>query len=191
MHKIKYKEAKAFYDSYKWKKATYANFILRIKKNIPFERAVLPWLLNDNRDWLKEKWKKYREESPYYDFYNSYNWVKVSYRNFLTKIRSWFTPEVAIIKNSRRNIPKRERNRLCNVKRSLCRNNKLNKSYYFIEITYDKDTAKIFRNIYIDMIYLCDLKLLDVEDQKDANIILKDKEFLEKQLKVFNKWNPL
>ena len=191
MHKIKYKEAKAFYDSYEWKKSTYANFILRIKKNIPFERAVLPWLLNDNRDRLKEKWKKYRENSPYYDFYNSYNWVKVSYRNFLTKIRSWFTPEVAIIKNSRRNIPKRERNRLCNVKRSLCRNNKLNKSYYFIEITYDKDTAKIFRNIYIDMINLCDLKLLDFEDQKEANIILKDKEFLEKQLKVFNKWNPL
>jgi hypothetical protein len=41
------------------------------------------------------------------------------------------------------------------------------------------------------MINLCDLKLLDVEDQKEANIILKDKEFLEKQLKVFNKWNPL
>ena len=66
---------------------------------------------------------------------------------------------------------------------------KINKSYYFIEITYDKETAKIFREIYIDEIKKCDLMLLDVEDQKEAFIILKDKEFLEKQLKVFNKWN--
>ena len=190
MHKIKYKEAKTFYDSFEWKKATYANFILRIKKNIPFEKAILPWFLNDNRDKLKEKWKKYRENCPYYDFYNSFSWVKVSYRNFLTKIRSWFTPEVAIIKNSRRNIPKRDRNKLCNIKKSSSRKNKINKSYFFIEVTYDGETAKIFRGIYLDKIRLCDLELLNVEDQMEANRILKDKEFLQRQLKVFNKRNP-
>ena len=190
MHKIKYKDAKIFYDSFHWKKATYANFILRIKKNIPFEKAILPWFLSDNWDRLREKWKKYRENSPYYDFYNSYNWIKVSYRNFLTKIRSWFTPDVAIIKNSRRNIPKRDRNRLRNIRRGSNRYKKINNSYFFIEVTYDKETAKIFRKIYVDMIRICDLKLLDMEDQKEATKILKDREFFEEQLKVFNKWNP-
>ena len=191
MHKIKYKEAKSYYDSFMWKKATYANFILRIKKNIPFEVAILPWVLSDSRDKLKEKWKKYRENCPYYDFYNSYDWIKISYRNFLTKIRSWFTPEVAIIKNSRRNIPKRDRNRLWNIRRSSNRNKKIINSYYFIDVTYDKETAKIFRDIYIDKIRFCDLKLLEVEDQKEVFKILKEKDFLIKQLSVFNKWNPL
>ena len=140
-------------------------------------------------------WKKngrsIGENCPYYDFYNSYDWIKVSYRNFLTKIRSWFTPEVAIIKNTRRNIPKRDRNRLWNIRRSSNRNKKINNSYYFIDVTYDKETAKIFRDIYIDKIRFCDLKLLEVEDQKEVFKILKEKDFLIKQLSVFNKWNPL
>ena len=58
-------------------------------------------------------------------------------------------------------------------------------------MTYDKETAKIFRDIYIDKIRFCDLKLLEVEDQKEVFKILKEKDFLIKQLSVFNKWNPL
>jgi hypothetical protein len=58
-------------------------------------------------------------------------------------------------------------------------------------VTYDKETAKIFRDIYIDKIRFCDLKLLEVEDQKEVFKILKEKDFLIKQLSVFNKWNPL
>jgi hypothetical protein len=72
----------------------------------------------------------------------------------------------------------------------LSRKNKINKSYFFIEVTYDGETAKIFRGIYLDKIRLCDLELLNVEDQMEANRILKDKEFLQRQLKVFNKRNP-
>jgi hypothetical protein len=58
-------------------------------------------------------------------------------------------------------------------------------------VTYDKETAKIFRDIYIDKIRFCDLKLVEVEDQKEVFKILKEKDFLIKQLSVFNKWNPL
>jgi hypothetical protein len=58
-------------------------------------------------------------------------------------------------------------------------------------VTYDKETAKIFRDIYIDKVRFCDLKLLEVEDQKEVFKILKEKDFLIKQLSVFNKWNPL
>ena len=62
MSKLIYVEEKLFYDSYKWEKASYIAYISRVKKNIPFEEAILQWKLERNLKRLKEKWDKYRND---------------------------------------------------------------------------------------------------------------------------------
>jgi phosphopantetheinyl transferase len=65
-------------------------------------------------------------------------------------------------------------------------------SYYYIEITYSKEEAAVFRSMYIE-------KIVDIEEII-ANSYLepyelekyrKESEQLKKELEVFNKWNPL
>ena len=65
-------------------------------------------------------------------------------------------------------------------------------SYYYIEITYSKEEAAVFRSMYIEKIVnneeiIANTYLEPFELEK----IRKKNEQLKKELEVFNKWNPL
>ena len=186
MNKIKYFNEKRIYDSYTWKKVSYSNFLSRVKKNMPFEVAILSWFLD--RTYRKKSSTKIHN-NKYLKYYSSYVWEKVSYSNFLYKIRQWLHPEIAIRKYTRVSRCKKERNRLVNVRKK--KKSSFNQSYYLIEVTYDKDVANVFRNVYYEMLNNLQDKYHSSDNLREANLILKNINALKKEIEVFNQWNPL
>jgi hypothetical protein len=63
-------------------------------------------------------------------------------------------------------------------------------SNFFIEITLPKEEAKIFRRIYEEKISENEDKMLYCECDELIKL-MKENEQLRKELKVFNKWNPI
>jgi hypothetical protein len=187
MQKIKYIEAKKYYDSFKWKKATYSNYLMRIKKNLAYEIAVQPWFLDKSYRKKSLKNNKPNKKDLLLEFYQSYSSDKVSLSSFLYRVNKWLKPEFAIRMSYNIKKDKRERNRLRNIKKSKFKT--IKQSYYLIEVTYDKETAKIFRWVYEDMISKLNDELLNVEKQTEASYIIKKIKSLEYELSVFNKWN--
>ena len=187
MQKIKYIEAKKYYDSFKWKKATYSNYLMRIKKNLAYEIAIQPWFLDKNYRKKSLKNNKPNKKDLLLEFYQSYSSDKVSLSSFLYRVNKWLKPEFAIKKSYYIKKDKRERNRLRNIKKNKIKTVK--ESYYLIEVTYDKETAKIFRWVYEDMISKLNDELLNVEKQTEVSDIIKKIKSLEYELSVFNKWN--
>ena len=187
MQKIKYIEAKEYYDSFKWKKSTYSNYLMRIKKNLAFEIAIQPWFLD--KSYRKKSLKKNNpnKKDLLIEFYQSYNSGKVSLSSFLYRVNKWLKPEFAIKKSFNISKDKRERNRLRNIKKKKIKT--IKQSYYLIEVTYDKETAKIFRWVYEDMISKLNDELLNVEKQTEVSDIIKKIKSLEYELSVFNKRN--
>lgn len=61
--------------------------------------------------------------------------------------------------------------------------------YFFIEITYPKEEAVIFRQIYEEKIQENENKLLS-DDSEDLVSLMKENNQLKMELEVFNKWNP-
>ena len=63
-------------------------------------------------------------------------------------------------------------------------------SNFFIEITLPKEEARIFRKIYEEKISENEDRMLYCECDELIRLV-KENEQLKKELKVFNKWNPL
>ena len=190
MHnKIIYIKEKEFYDSYTWEKASYVTYIGRIKRsNLPVEEAILPWRLPITWEKNKEKWRKIREKDPVRLFYDRYLWDKPSYRYYKEKVNAWMPMHEAIKKDRKRADYLRENK---NKKKKIIHTVKLlDDSYFLIEITLPKEEAKVFRKIYEEKIQENEDKMLYSECDELIKLI-KENDQLRKELKVFNKWNPL
>ena len=190
MSKLIYVEEKLFYDSYKWEKASYIAYISRVKKNIPFEEAILPWKLERNLKKLKEKWSKYRNDDPTWIFYNNYEWEKLSFRYFKEKVNAWMPMEIAI-KKDRKMAQFLKENRYKKNKKSKTVSLSNTDDSFFIKITLSKEEAEIFREIYEERIEENEYKMLSDECDEDMNTLIKENDQLKKELEIFNKWNPL
>ena len=185
MCKTKYWKAREFYNQYSWRKASYVTFLKRIKKyDLPYEIAIQFWNIEDN----DPKWKRSKKKDSYRDYYQSYEWEKVNYRYFKDRIREWIPAEEAI-----KRLPKKEtiiRYKPKKIKETVELIH--DDSYYYIEITYSKEEAAVFRSMYIEKIVnneeiIANTYLEPFELEK----IRKKNEQLKKELEVFNKWNPL
>ena len=191
MHnKIIYIKEKEFYDSYTWEKASYVTYIGRIKRrNLPPEEAIRPWNLPMNGEKIKEKWRKIKERDPVWIFYDKYLWDKPSYRYYREKVRAGM-PLHEAIKKERKRAEYLKQNK--NKKKKIIQTVKLltDDSNFFIEITLPKEEAKIFRRIYEEKILDNENKMLYCECDELIKL-MKENEQLRKELKVFNKWNPM
>ena len=191
MSNIKFKDAVNFYKSYQWKKVNYITYISRVNhKKLPFEIAIKPESIFNKSEMLKEKRKKYRESNPDYIYYNNYKWDKVWYRYFQAKLKLWMPKEDAIRKECkvlkfRKTVKNLEHKKYTE---KIVQKPK-NKSYYYVEVTYPKEVATIYRAIYIK-------KIQDIEDElfswenNEIHKLEKKLKHLKKELKVFNKRNP-
>ncbi len=63
-------------------------------------------------------------------------------------------------------------------------------NHFLIQITLPKEEAKIFRKIYEEKIEENEDKMLYCECDELIKL-MKENEQLRKELKVFNKWNPI
>lgn len=190
MAKVIYSEEKLFYDTYVWEKTSYVTFIWRIAKcNVPKERAILPWRLPITRETIKNRWKKHRENDPVWQFYDKYLWDKPSYRYYKEKVNSWMPLHEAIKKNVKRAKYLKENNIVVKKKpKTVIVSN--SDDNFFIKITYSKEEAKVFREVYIDRIDELEDMMLSCEPEEMGKLLETEKQ-LKKELDVFNKWNPL
>ena len=60
---------------------------------------------------------------------------------------------------------------------------------FFIKITYTKEEAKVFRDVYIDKLDELEDMMLSCEPEEMGKLLETEKQ-LKKELEVFNKWNP-
>ena len=184
MCKTKYWNAREYYNQYSWRKASYVTFLRRIKNNnLPYEIAIQFGNIEDDNI----RCNKSKKKDSYREYYQSYEWEKVNYRYFKERIKLWIPAEEAIKKYNKDLIVRYKPKKIKETVELIH-----DDSYYYIEITYPKEEAEVFRSMYIE-------KISDIEEIV-ANTYLepvelekfrKESEQLKKELEVFNKWNPL
>ena len=162
MWKIKYFEAKEYYDSYTWEKASYVSFIARIKRNkYPFDKAILPWKL--------DPYRRKKKSDPMKEFYDNYQWEKIGYRYYKDRVRLWESYEEAIKKKSK--LLEGYKYKPKPIKKYVAVNTERRESDYYIEVTYPKEIAVVFRNAYLRMID-------DIEEKRRNRINIRFTRFL-------------
>jgi hypothetical protein len=78
---------------------------------------------------------------------------------------------------------------LKNIKNKTNQRKTINPTYFYIEITYDKETANIIRNMYNEKLKELENKIYVSLDQSEAEYLQKEMVFLQKQIEIFNSWN--
>ena len=174
--KISYKwkktdpQLKEYRENYTWPKVSYGRFIEMYKSCWSMERAIKKWWLSIYDRYPKE-----------YSIYIKAPYPKCSFSQFMIRYQkwkpineclkiTWVYYEPKIHKETLRDIPE---------------------SWYYIDITYPKEEAKIFHKIFNNMIEELESKFIQETEPKKAIKIQEELSNITKYYSVFLIFNPI
>ena len=168
-------QLKEYLENYKWEKVWYARFIEMFKVCWDEEKAIKPWTIT-----LIDR---YPEQ---YAIYKLYPQPKCSFSQFMIRFRLWKSIEDCVRATSwARPWWLKVYDTHAEAKRKLYKWDN-----YLIEITYSKEEASVFRNVYLKMIDDLEIEMIDCSPLRDTEIKKQLKE-LNHELEIFNIYNPI
>jgi len=168
-------ELRDYWNNYEWEKVWYTRFL-----------EVYTWCWNKERA-IRKNWITIYERYPKeYSIYQTYKEPKASFSLFVDRLKKWKSIEQAL-------IPTRwargwwwhiQYESHADAKEKLHKDDN-----YYIEVSYSKEEAEVFRKVYKKMIDDLEYERLDATPQR-SHEIEKEIKKLELQLEIFNIYNP-
>lgn len=169
------KQLRDFYDSYEWAKVCYSRFIEMYNVCKDEYKAIKHWTITIIDRYPNE-----------YEIYKKYSQPKCSFSQFMIRYKLWKSlDECARATNWARPWWLYKYTTHAEAKKQ-----KYKWDNYLIEITYSKDEAIVFRNVYLKMIDELEYEMLDCTPQRDHEIKLQLQQ-LTHELEIFNIYNPI
>lgn len=184
-------KCKEFYDAYEWERVAFATFYWRVKvhPDTPWEISV--------KFWEKEKKPPKINQGRYeneMNYWLSTKWDKPERHVFYGRLVRWYTKEEAILVGEKRNTVKREKPRANCAKPYTYKYTKKEQSteeedYTWIDITYPKEVARVFRKEFYNVIDNLEDSIRLATDKDDIRVLNDKLEFVKAELNLFNLYN--
>jgi len=179
-----------FYDAYDWEKVAFATFYWRVKVRKDEERDVL--ISTEKREREKKVCKGRFDEEMKYRL--AYKWRKPERHIFYGRLVRWYTKEEAILTWWNWEAVKKEKPRAnCTKpyvrKQSSQEINYTEEDYTWIDITYPKDVAMVFRKEFYNVIDRLESEIKSAATKEDIYELNDKLEMAKAELNLFNKYN--
>lgn len=181
-----------FYESREWEKVWFATFYNRMRENPDRDLA-------DAIQHRAFNYSKHRREKFIWKYAEEMEWwrnqpdPKASRQVFYGRIRIGYPKEIAILtweaftskaKDKPRKKPPRTQDYVEPIKINVSE-----EEYTWIDITYPKEVARVFRKEFFNVIENLERKLRQVSEKDDIKVLNDKLEMAKAELNVFNSYN--
>lgn len=180
----------AFYDAYDWEKVAFATFYWRVKVRKDEDWDSLISTDKREREPKVCKWR-FDEEMNYW---LAYKWRKPERHIFYGRLVRGYCKEEAILVDWNWEAVKKEKPRATNTTPHLKKVKKRDtnieeEEYTWIDITYPKDVAMVFRKEFYNVIDRLESEIKSAATKEDVNELNDKLEMAKAELNLFNNYN--
>ncbi len=183
-------ECQKFYDTCEWERVAFATFYWRVKvrPNIPWEISIRPE--KKKAEPKVHKWKFDAEMN----YWLATKGDKPERHVFYGRLVRWYTKEQAILvwyewESIKREKPRANCAKPYTYKYTQNKQSAEEEDYTWIDITYPKEIARVFRKEFYNVIDRIENDIRLATDKDDIKELNEKLEFVKAELNVFNLYN--